>query len=129
MIPRDEILPRLAELLDDNPAIALADVADILGMARFPTAQAGLAQVRGRRIADLVEGEPELTPLEAAERLGYPTVTHRGAATIAEAELRARRVRPYLQQVADAYCTDATTGEPVPSELGAEYADAPPVEA
>ncbi|MEU5108158.1 DUF6292 family protein [Streptomyces sp. NPDC021354] len=102
MVPRDLTLPRIAELLDENPAITLTEVADILGIAKFPTAQAGLAQVRGRRIADLIEIEPELTPLQAAERLGYPTVTHRGAAVVAEAELRARRERPYLQQVTDA---------------------------
>lgn len=116
MIPRDEILPRIAELLDDNPAITLTEVADTLGIAKFPTAQAGLAQLRGRRIADLVEATPELTPLEAAERLGYPTVTHRGAATIAEAELRIRRARPYLQQVADALA-QAGVAEPVQVEV------------
>ncbi|NWF31067.1 hypothetical protein HW130_33310 [Streptomyces sp. PKU-EA00015] len=27
------------------------------------------------------------------------------------------------------FCTDAVTGEPIPSEPGAEYADAPPVRA
>ncbi|MGW6564997.1 DUF6292 family protein [Streptomyces sp. NPDC054975] len=116
MIPRDEILPRIAELLDGNPAITLTEVADTLGIAKFPTAQAGLAQLRGRRIADLVAAEPELTPIEAAARLGYPTVTHRGAATIAEAELRTRRARPYLQQVADAL-NEAGVAEPVQVEV------------
>ncbi|MEJ8639938.1 DUF6292 family protein [Streptomyces sp. MS2.AVA.5] len=116
MIPRDEILPRIAELLDDNPAITLTEVADTLGIAKFPTAQAGLAQLRGRRIADLVEATPELTPFGAAERLGYPTVTHRGAAAIAEAELRIRRARPYLQQVADALA-EAGVAEPVQVEV------------
>ncbi|MBA4863815.1 hypothetical protein H1V43_21085 [Streptomyces sp. PSKA54] len=116
MIPRDEILPRIAELLDANSAITLTEVADTLGIAKFPTAQAGLAQVRGRRIADLLEAEPELTPSEAAERLGYPPVTHRGAATIAEAELRTRRARPYLQQAADALA-EAGVAEPVQVEM------------
>ncbi|WP_329583710.1 DUF6292 family protein [Streptomyces sp. NBC_01361] len=116
MIPRDEILPRIAELLDSNPAITLTEVADTLGITKFPTAQAGLAQVRGRRIADLVEADPALTPAEAAERLGYPTVTHRGAATIAEAELRNRRARPYVQQVADALA-EAGVAEPVEVEV------------
>ncbi|GAA3372267.1 hypothetical protein GCM10017744_103110 [Streptomyces antimycoticus] len=101
MVPRDQLLPRIAELLDDNPAITVTEAADELGVAKFPTAQAGLAQVRGRRIADLIEADPDLTPLQAAERLGYPRVTHRGAAVVAEAELRARRARPYVQQVAD----------------------------
>lgn len=112
MIPRDEILPRIAELLDDNPAITLTEVADTLGIAKFPTAQAGLAQLRGRRIADLIETNPDLTPLEAAERLGYPTITHRGAVAIAEAELQTRQARPYLQQVADTLA-EAGVAEPL----------------
>ncbi|NUK53383.1 hypothetical protein HRW14_24535 [Streptomyces lunaelactis] len=116
MIPRDEILPRIAELLDDNPAITLTEAAETLGIAKFPTAQAGLAQVRGRRIADLVEAQPRLTPQQAAERLGYPTVTHRGAVAIAEAELRTRQARPYLQQVADALA-EAGVAEPVQVEV------------
>ncbi|MGP4001561.1 DUF6292 family protein [Streptomyces sp. 8N706] len=116
MIPRDQILPRIAELLDTNPEITINEVADTLGIAKFPTAQAGLAQLRGRRIADLVEATPELTPIEAAEHLGYPTVTHHGAATIAEAELRTRRARPYLQQVADALA-EAGVAEPVQVEV------------
>ncbi|WP_351231340.1 hypothetical protein [Streptomyces sp. NPDC002133] len=44
----------------------------------FPTAQAGLAQVRGRRIADLVEADPELTLLQAAEHLVYLLWVDRG---------------------------------------------------
>ncbi|WP_328884992.1 DUF6292 family protein [Streptomyces sp. NBC_00316] len=116
MIPRDEILPRIAELLDHNPAITLTEVADILGITKFPTAQAGLAQVRARRIADLIVADPALTPLQAAERLAYPTVTHRGAVAIAETELRGRRVRPYVQQVADALA-EAGIAEPVQVEM------------
>ncbi|MBV7674090.1 hypothetical protein STHAL_32095 [Streptomyces halstedii] len=123
MIPRDQILPRITELLDDNPAITLTEVADILGVAKFPTAQAGLAQIRGRRVADLLEAEPGLTPDEAAIRLGYPKVTHRGAATIAEAELHIRRTRPYLQKAADAL-TEAGLADPVQVEvrrIGGDY--------
>ncbi|MEU4499229.1 DUF6292 family protein [Streptomyces sp. NPDC023998] len=116
MIPRDEILTRIAELLDDDPAVTLAAVAETLGIAKFPTAQAGLAQVRGRRIADLLEATPHLTPQQAAEQLGYPTITHRGAVAIAEAELRARQALPYLQQVADAL-TEAGVAEPVQVEV------------
>ncbi|MFG2332841.1 hypothetical protein ACGFMM_24885 [Streptomyces sp. NPDC048604] len=57
-----------------------------------------MPQLRGRRIADLVEAQPELTPAETAARLGYPAITHRGAPTIAEAELRSRRARTYLRR-------------------------------
>ncbi|MCX4966961.1 hypothetical protein OHA98_19460 [Streptomyces sp. NBC_00654] len=116
MIPRDQILPRIAELLDANPAITINEVADTLGIAEFPTAQAGLAQLRGRRIADLVEATPGLTPTEAAEHLSYPTATHHGASAIAEAELRTRRARPYLQRVADVLA-QADVAEPVRVEV------------
>ncbi|MER7112535.1 hypothetical protein [Streptomyces sp. NPDC000229] len=30
-------------------------------------------------------------------------------------------------EIFNAYCTDATTGEPIPPEPGTQYADAPPV--
>ncbi|MFF2308520.1 hypothetical protein ACFVVP_39225 [Streptomyces sp. NPDC058128] len=76
MIPRDQILPRIAKLLDTDPAITLEAVSDILGIAKFPTAQAGLATLRGQRIADLVQAQPGLDPKEAARQLGYPNITH-----------------------------------------------------
>lgn len=101
MIPRDEILPRIAELLDADPAVTVETVSDTLGITKFPTAQAGLATLRGRRIADLVEAQPDLDPKAAALQLGYPTITHRGAITVAERELRARSDQPYLQHTAD----------------------------
>lgn len=101
MVPRDQILLRIGELLDTNPAIGLAEVSDTLGIAQAPTAQNGLAKVRGRRIADLVQAEPGLTAAQAAERLGYPKATHKRAVAEAEAELRARSALPYLQNAAD----------------------------
>ncbi|WP_436846731.1 hypothetical protein [Streptomyces litmocidini] len=101
MIPRDQVLPRIAEIRDADPAITLETVADTLGIAKFPTAQSGLATLRGRRIADLVEAQPDLDPKAAAIQLGYPAVTHRGAITIAERELHARSAKPYLQHTAD----------------------------
>lgn len=102
MVPREQILPRIGELLDENPQITLTEVSDILGVAKFPTAQAGLVQARGLRIADQIEADPALDPTEAAERLGYPKATHKGAIAAAEAELHARSAVPYLQEVADA---------------------------
>ncbi|MFI8515302.1 DUF6292 family protein [Streptomyces sp. NPDC085460] len=101
MVPRDQILPRIAELLDADPAITLEAVADTLGITKFPTAQAGLVTLRGRRIADLVEARPGLGLKEAALQLGYPALTHRGAIKAAEGELHARSVKPYLQHAAD----------------------------
>ncbi|MFE6714012.1 hypothetical protein [Streptomyces sp. NPDC057695] len=101
MIPRDEILPRIAELLDADPAVTVETVSDTLGITKFPTAQSGLATLRGRRIADLVEKQPGLDLKDAALQLGYPNVTHRAAVAFAERELRARSAQPYLQHAAD----------------------------
>ncbi|MFJ4777951.1 DUF6292 family protein [Streptomyces sp. NPDC088762] len=101
MIPRDEILPRIAELLDANPAVTVEAVSDTLGITKFPTAQSGLAALRGRRMADLVEKQPGLDLKDAAIRLGYPPITHRGAIVVAERELGARSAKPYLQRTAD----------------------------
>ncbi|CAM5608179.1 DUF6292 family protein [Streptomyces diastaticus] len=102
MIPRDQVLPRIAELLDADPAATVTDVSNALGIARFPTARDGLNKLRGQRIADLVEANPHLDTTEAAERLGYPRITHRGATAAADAELRARAAHPYLAKTADA---------------------------
>ncbi|OKJ48144.1 hypothetical protein AMK27_38805 [Streptomyces sp. CB02009] len=102
MIPRDQILPRIAELLDADPAVTVETVSDTLGITKFPTAQNGLATLRGRRIADLVEQQPGLDLKDAALQLGYPAITHRAAVTHAERELHARGAQPYLQHTADA---------------------------
>ncbi|MCM2424149.1 DUF6292 family protein [Streptomyces sp. RKAG293] len=113
MVPREEILPRIAELLDLDPAVTAAAVVDELKVA-MTTAMSGLAQLRGRRIADVLEAEPQLTAEEAAEQLGYPVVARRRALAVAAAEQRARQVRPYLQRVADAL---AAAGAADPMEV------------
>ncbi|WP_438297089.1 DUF6292 family protein [Streptomyces sp. HUAS TT7] len=100
MVPIDELPVRAGELLDAEPAVTTATVVEQLGVA-YATAQKVLARLRGERIADLLEQEPDLSPSEAAGRLGYPVGVRRAAVAMAAAELNARRVRPYLQQVAD----------------------------
>lgn len=100
IVPREQLLDRIAQLLNDDPARTAGAIAGELGVA-LPTAQRGVAAIRGRRIADLLERRPELSPAQAALELGYPTVTHRRALQVADLEARARQVRPYLQQVAD----------------------------
>ncbi|MFB8206340.1 hypothetical protein [Streptomyces sp. NPDC056010] len=115
-IPRDLILPRIAELLDANPAVTLAEVSDTLGIAMFPTAQEGLLRIRGQRIADLIEAEPDLEADQAAERLGYPKITRRGTAAAAKAELHARSAVRYLQHAADVLA-QAGVAEPVQVEV------------
>ncbi|MEU6883362.1 hypothetical protein [Streptomyces sp. NPDC046712] len=52
----------------------------------------------------------------AAPRRLRRGLRHRGAATIAEAELRTRRARPYLQQVAEAL-NEAGVAESVQVEV------------
>ncbi|MGQ4354886.1 DUF6292 family protein [Streptomyces drozdowiczii] len=115
MVPRDQLQPRIAELLDANPAVTVTEVIDALGIA-FATAQAGLIRVRGKRIADLVEAEPGLTAAVAAERLGYPKAVRKGAVAAAEAELHARSAVPYLQNAADVLAR-AGLAEPVQIEV------------
>ncbi|MGW4784979.1 DUF6292 family protein [Streptomyces sp. NPDC004230] len=100
IVPRDEIAARVGELLDADPALTLATVQEELGLA-YATAARVLPALRGRRIADLLQSESGLTPEVAADRLGFPTAVRRTAISIATAELRARRIHPYLQRVAD----------------------------
>ncbi|MFI1501011.1 DUF6292 family protein [Streptomyces platensis] len=101
MVPRDQIVPRITELLDADPAVTAAAVVDELSVA-ISTAMRCLAQLRGRRIADLVEADPALSLDAAAARLGYPAITRRRAIAAAQDEQRRRAIRPYLQGVADA---------------------------
>ncbi|MEU6067624.1 DUF6292 family protein [Streptomyces sp. NPDC047082] len=99
MVPRDEISARVGDLLDEDPAVTLARVQEHLGLSYAAAARA-LPRLRGERIADLLETEPDLTPEEAATRLGYPTAVQRTALASAATEQRARQVQPYLQRVA-----------------------------
>ncbi|GGN61998.1 hypothetical protein GCM10012285_61680 [Streptomyces kronopolitis] len=101
MIPRDQIRPRIAELLDADPAITTGAVVDELGLGTA-TVMRGLAHLRGQRITDLVEADPSLSLDAAAAQLGYPAFARRRAITVAQDEQRRRAVRPYLQGVADA---------------------------
>jgi len=101
IVSREQLLPRVDGLLQADPGVTAAAVTDELGVA-MTTATTALATLRGRRIADLLEAEPDLVPGTAAERLGYPPITHRGALAAAQAEQRIRAARPYVHAVADA---------------------------
>lgn len=100
LVPRDELQHHVAGLLDEDPAITAAAVREELGVD-MKVALTALARLRGQRIADLLESEPDLEPDQAAERLGYPPITRRGALAAVAREQRARAVRPYLRSVAD----------------------------
>ncbi|MFI0743416.1 DUF6292 family protein [Streptomyces sp. NPDC021100] len=101
MVPRDALPGRIAQLLDDDPAVTIATVTEELGISAT-AAKKGLVQLRGERIADLLEAEPGLTPEQAAERLGYPAAVQRAPLRAAALEQRARQAYPYLQNTADA---------------------------
>ncbi|MFJ3673893.1 DUF6292 family protein [Streptomyces sp. NPDC090106] len=100
MVPRDEISTRVGALLDEDPTVTFATVQDRLGLS-YATVARALPRLRGERIADLLQAEPDLTPEDVAARLGYPTAVQRTALASAATELRARQVQPYLQRVAD----------------------------
>ncbi|MFE4018501.1 hypothetical protein ACFXPZ_13920 [Streptomyces sp. NPDC059101] len=100
MVPSDQLAGRITELLDADPAVTAATVVEHLGIATT-TAMAGLAQLRGQRMAALVEAAPELSLDAAADQLGYPVGARRRATAAAQDEQRRNRVRPYLQNVTD----------------------------
>ncbi|MFE7141261.1 DUF6292 family protein [Streptomyces sp. NPDC057644] len=97
-VPRDELLPRTAPLLDADPTITATAVVDQLGVSRS-TAQGALTRLRADRIADLIGERPELSPDEAAAALGYPPALARRATARAATVLRARAAAPYLDDV------------------------------
>lgn len=98
-VPRDQLLPRTAPLLDADPGITAAGVVDALGVHR-DTAQDALLRLRADRMADLLEADPGLTAQQAARTLGYPAAQTRRATVRAQTVLRARQAAPYLASVA-----------------------------
>ncbi|MGA5771800.1 hypothetical protein ACPC36_30535 [Streptomyces pseudogriseolus] len=99
-VPRDQLPARVAQLLDEDPAITAADVTARLGVHRN-TAQAALTALRAERIADVME-QRGLSAAQAAAELGYPAGLTRRAGIRAAAVLRGRQARPYLAEVARA---------------------------
>lgn len=81
-VPRGELRARVAELLDASPAVTIADVRGALGVAAA-TAQRVLSQLRGERIAALMEADPGLSFDQTAEQLGYPAAVRRAARDVA----------------------------------------------
>ncbi|GAB1340870.1 hypothetical protein ACE1SV_74600 [Streptomyces sp. E-15] len=99
-VPRDQLPALVAKLLDADPALTAADVADRLGVHRN-TATAVLVQCRAERMADVME-QHGATAAEAAAALGYPAAQTRRAGVRAQAVVRGRQARPYLDAVAGA---------------------------
>ncbi|MEU9263684.1 MULTISPECIES: DUF6292 family protein [Streptomyces] len=100
-VPRDQLLPLTAPLLDADPTITAARVTEELGVHR-DTAQDALLRLRADRIAELMLTDPSLTPDQSAAALGYPAGQVRRATVRAQAVLRAHRAAPYLADVAQA---------------------------
>ncbi|MFG3384362.1 hypothetical protein [Streptomyces sp. NPDC047999] len=99
-VPRDELPPLVARLLDDDPALTAAGVTEALGVHRN-TAQAALIDLRAQRIADAME-QHGTGPTQAAAALGYPAGLVRRATVRAESIRRGRQAQPYLAAVAQA---------------------------
>ncbi|MEV5249847.1 DUF6292 family protein [Streptomyces werraensis] len=99
-VPRDQLPGRVAQLLDEDPVLTAARVADRLGV-HPNTAAAALVQCRAERIADVME-QRGVTAAEAAAALGYPAGQTRRATVRAQAVLRGRQALPYLAAVAQA---------------------------
>ncbi|MEV7077800.1 DUF6292 family protein [Streptomyces sp. NPDC093516] len=99
-VPRDVLPERVAQLLDDDPALTAAGVTEQLGVHRN-TAQAALTALRAQRMADVME-QQGVDAAQAAAALGYPAGLTRRASIRAEAIVRGRRARPYLADVARA---------------------------
>ncbi|WP_314416117.1 DUF6292 family protein [Streptomyces sp. DSM 40484] len=111
-VPRDQLPARVAQLLDDDPALTAASVTDSLGVHRN-TAQAALTAGRAERMADVMERHG-VTAAQAAAALGYPAGQTRRASVRAEAVLRGRRARPYLAAVTQALHTRGWTTTDTP---------------
>ncbi|MFC8645703.1 DUF6292 family protein [[Kitasatospora] papulosa] len=100
-VPRDQLLPLTAPLLDADPTISAARVTEELGVHR-DTAQEALLRLRAERMAELMGADPSLTPEQSAAALGYPAGQVRRATVRAQAVVRAHRAAPYLADVAQA---------------------------
>ncbi|MFD9339935.1 hypothetical protein ACFWBF_37020 [Streptomyces sp. NPDC060028] len=83
MVPRDLLPGRIAELLNENPAVSAAYTVEVLGISTS-TAQKHLQQERAVRIAALMRTEPGLDIEGAADRLGYPPAVRRTALKVAQ---------------------------------------------
>ncbi|WP_258177362.1 DUF6292 family protein [Streptomyces solincola] len=107
-VPREELPALVAELLEEDAAISAAAVVQALGVHR-DAAQYALLRVRAERMADVMEADPELTPQQAAQRLGYPAGQVRRAAVRAQTVLRGRRAADYLAAVLQALAAEGWT--------------------
>ncbi|WP_256726010.1 hypothetical protein [Streptomyces sp. IMTB 2501] len=93
--------------------MTLATVQERVGLSYAAAARA-LPRLRGERIADLLQDEPDLNPEEATKRLGYPTAVHRTALARAVTELGGRQVLRARQGAEESESSWTTQGAPAP---------------
>ncbi|MFD4376842.1 hypothetical protein [Streptomyces sp. NPDC058486] len=86
-VPRGELRAWVAALLDANPAITIASVREATGAA-YASVQRALADLRGERIALLMEADRAMSFDQAADHLGYPPAVRRSARAVTETLLK-----------------------------------------
>jgi hypothetical protein len=100
LMPREELAPRIATLLNSQPDISAERAADELGVHE-DTAQRALTSLRAQRVRELLDQDDadDLTAEQIVEQLGYPLRTARNALTTAHAQQRAAAAAPYIDTV------------------------------
>ncbi|MET9162097.1 hypothetical protein ABZX56_30615 [Streptomyces parvulus] len=97
-LPRDEVRPRVSELLTERPDITAAQVHEQLGIHE-DTASRVLVGLRAHRVQELLQEQPDLTARQVADRLGYHLRNATNALGRARACQRADGYRPYIDSV------------------------------
>ncbi|MFH8993153.1 DUF6292 family protein [Streptomyces sp. NPDC017940] len=101
LMPREDLLPRTAQLLDAKADITAEQAADDLGV-HPDTAQRALTTLRAQRVGELLQAHQELTEEQVIEQLGYPLRAARNALATARAQRRTSDNTPYIQSVWEA---------------------------
>ncbi|MFE0107468.1 hypothetical protein [Streptomyces sp. NPDC059009] len=107
LMPREDLAPRIATLLDAEPGITAEQAADELGVHE-DTAQRALTALRAQRVRELLDQDAahNLGAEQVSERLGYPLRAARNAVVTAHAQRRAAAAAPYVESVVDALQED-----------------------
>ncbi|MDJ0345874.1 DUF6292 family protein [Streptomyces sp. H10-C2] len=112
LVPREDIQPRIEQLLDANPTLTAAEAGAAVGV-HPDTATRALAAVRAARVEELLTAHPGLDLSQVTARLGYPARAARTALATAGARIRGRAAMPYLVSVVQAA---RSAGAPVDQE-------------
>ncbi|MFD6419888.1 DUF6292 family protein [Streptomyces sp. NPDC060194] len=98
LLPREEIRPRLAQLLDLDPAVTAAAAADVIGV-HPDTATRTLAALRAEAVGPLLAAQPSLTAADVTRRLRFPGQAASAALAAAQGLRRAEEARAYVLEV------------------------------